>query len=85
MTPSEDIGLSPNLFRFSREVVHADQQGVCASMNEIIGTLPETIPNCRVISSAGCEAGPDRLHFSMEGYKKLCERYAEQMLLLLNE
>jgi len=82
----EDIGLSPNSVPLlAGEVVHADQQGVCASMNEIIGTLPETIPNCRVISSAGCEAGPDRLHFSMEGYKKLGERYAEQMLLLLNE
>ncbi len=82
----EDIGLSPNSVPLlAGEVVHADQQGVCASMNDIIGTLPETIPNCRVISSAGCEAGPDRLHFSMEGYKKLGERYAEQMLLLLNE
>lgn len=82
----KDIGLPPNSVPLlAGEVVHADQDGVCASMNEIIQTLPETIPNCRVILSAGCEAGPDRLHFSMEGYKKLGERYAEQMLSLLNK
>ena len=36
------------------EVVHADQGGVCASMNKIIGELPQTIPTAHVISSAGC-------------------------------
>ena len=35
------------------EVVNADQGGVCASMNEVIATLPQTIPNAHVISSAG--------------------------------
>ena len=52
-------------------------------MNEIIGTLPETIPTAGHLI-AGCEADASS-PFSMEGYKKLGERYAEQMLLLLNE
>lgn len=81
----KDIGLAPNSVPLlAGEVVHADQQGVCASMNEIIQTLPGVIPNSHVISSAGCEAGPDRLHFSTEGYRMLGERYADQMLAILN-
>jgi len=35
------------------EVVNADQGGICASMNKIIATLPQTIPQAHVISSAG--------------------------------
>lgn len=82
----EDIGLAPNSIPLLvGEVVHANQNGVCASMNEIIQTLPEVIPNSYVISSADCEAGRDRLHFSRRGYKMLGERYAEQMLSILNK
>lgn len=65
------------------EVVHADQDGVCASMNEIIGTLPQTIPNSYVISSAGASALRDRLHFTPEGYRLLGTRYGVQMLKLM--
>ncbi|MBO9563882.1 MAG: sialate O-acetylesterase [Niastella sp.] len=65
------------------EVVNADQGGVCASMNKIIATLPNTIPNSYVISSAGCTDGPDNLHFNAEGYRMLGERYADKMLSLL--
>ena len=36
------------------ETVHADLQGVCAGMNNIIAKLPATLPNSHVISSAGC-------------------------------
>ena len=36
------------------EVVNADQQGVCASMNQIIATLPKTIPTAYAIPSNGC-------------------------------
>jgi hypothetical protein len=67
------------------EVVNADQGGVCASMNTIIATLPQTIPNAHVISSAGCPDGPDNLHFSAEGYRMLGRRYAEKMLSLLGK
>ena len=81
----KDIGLAPNSVPLlAGEVVHADQKGVCASMNEIIQTLPATISTAHVISSAGCEAGPDRLHFSTEGYSMLGQRYADQMLAILN-
>jgi hypothetical protein len=65
------------------EVVNADQGGVCASMNKVIATLPTTIPNSYVISSAGCTDGPDNLHFNAEGYRMLGERYADKMLSLL--
>ena len=65
------------------EVVHADQGGVCAAMNEIIATLPQTIPNAHVISSAGCPDGADNLHFSAVGYRMLGKRYGIAMLDLL--
>ena len=65
------------------EVVHADQKGACASMNAIIAELPKSIPNAHVISSAGCKARPDRLHFTAAGYRELGKRYGEKMLSLL--
>lgn len=65
------------------EVVNADQNGVCAGMNTIIGELPKTIPTGHVISSKGCQSRPDRLHFTAEGYGVLGQRYAEEMLSLL--
>lgn len=65
------------------EVVHADQNGRCASMNKIIARIPSTIKNSYVISSAGCPDAADNLHFTAEGYKMLGERYAAQMLSLL--
>ncbi|RJE75429.1 sialate O-acetylesterase [Reichenbachiella sp. MSK19-1] len=66
------------------EMVSAEQGGKCASMNAIVGTLPELIPNAHIISSEDCEAVEDGLHFSAEGYRKLGRRYAYQMLLLLD-
>ncbi len=66
------------------EVVNADQGGVCARMNPIIDDLPKTIPNCYVISSAGCEARPqDHLHFTPAGYRELGTRYGNKMLMVL--
>lgn len=62
------------------ELVSKEEGGACASMNEIIATLPSEIPNAHIISSAHCDAIPDRLHFSAEGYRKLGQRYAEKML-----
>lgn len=64
------------------EVVHADQDGVCASMNEIIATLPEVIPTAHIVSSAGVPSLPDRLHFTPEGYRLLGERYAQTLLAI---
>lgn len=65
------------------EVVNADQQGACASMNAIIAELPKTIPNSHVISSKGCQGRPDRLHFTPAGYRELGKRYGQKMLALL--
>ncbi|MGE5521203.1 MAG: sialate O-acetylesterase [Candidatus Dadabacteria bacterium] len=67
----------------SGEVVNADQGGACASMNKIIATLPATIPNSYVISSAGCPQKGDRLHFTADGYRELGKRYAEKMMTIL--
>ena len=64
-------------------VVAKDQAGQCASMNEIIATLPQTIPTAHFIASDGCEAGRDHLHFTAEGYNMLGRRYAAQALSLL--
>lgn len=65
------------------EVVNADQGGVCAGMNRIIATLPQTIPNAYVIPSDGCTDASDNLHFNAEGYRVLGARYAHRMLSLL--
>ncbi len=65
------------------ELVNADVQGACASMNTIIATLPQVIPNSYVISSKGCTRAQDRLHFDANGYRILGKRYAVQMLSLL--
>jgi hypothetical protein len=65
------------------ELVNEDQGGACASMNKIIGTLPQVIPTAHVISSAGCTDSRDNLHFNAEGYRKLGKRYAVTMLSLM--
>jgi hypothetical protein len=51
-------------------------------MNAIIAELPKVVPNAHVISSQGCEARRDRLHFTPAGYRELGKRYAEKMLEL---
>jgi hypothetical protein len=79
-----DLNLMPNSIPLlAGEVVHADQGGICASMNSIIATLPQTLPNSFVISSSGCTDKEDNLHFTAEGYRKFGKRYAEQMLSIL--
>jgi hypothetical protein len=65
------------------EVVPADQQGAAASMNQIISSLPNTIPTAHVVSAAGCASLPDHLHFTPGGYRELGKRYAEKLLPLL--
>lgn len=64
-------------------LVPADQDGKCASMNEIIAALPQTIPTAHFVPSDHCEALEDDLHFSPAGYRELGARYAEAMLPLL--
>jgi hypothetical protein len=80
----KDLGLKAgSVPLLAGEVVHADQGGVCAGMNNIIAKLPQTIPNAYVISSSGCADAADNLHFTAEGYRELGRRYAAKMLSLL--
>lgn len=65
------------------QVVDAEQGGICASMNSIINSLPNTIPTAHIISSSGCTDQSDNLHFSSAGYRLLGKRYAQMMLSLL--
>lgn len=80
----KDLHLNPKKVPLlAGELVNTDQNGACASMNSIIATLPQTIPNCYVIPSTGCEGIADHLHFSAAGYRELGRRYGEQMLKIL--
>jgi len=79
-----ELNLHPeNVPLLAGELVNTDQGGACASMNAIIATLPQTIPNSYVIPSTGCIGAPDHLHFTAEGYRVLGQRYAEKMLSIL--
>lgn len=62
------------------EVVSAPDN-CCDSMNPIINTLPNVLPNAYVISSNDCTA-QDNAHFDAAGYRELGTRYATQMLAL---
>jgi hypothetical protein len=80
----KDLNLKPkNVPLLAGEMVSAAEGGACASMNAIIATLPQTIPNSYVISSDGCAGRPDHLHFTAEGYRMLGKRYAARMLSIL--
>lgn len=80
----KDLNLNPEeVPLLAGETVHEDQGGICAGMNKIIATLPDTIPNSYIISSKGCADAPDNLHFNAEGYRVLGKRYAFKMLSLM--
>lgn len=79
-----DLGLdADSVPLLAGELVNADQGGAVAPMNSIIALLPDFIPNSYVISSSGCSAGSDNLHFNSAGYRKFGARYAIQMLSLM--
>ncbi len=65
------------------EVVIANGEGLCVSMNKQIDQLPQTLHTSHVVSSVGCSNGPDKLHFDAAGYRELGTRYGEKMLELL--
>ena len=47
----KDLGLkAKDVPLLAGEVVNADQGGVCASMNNIIRTLPQVVPTAAVVS-----------------------------------
>jgi len=80
----KDLKLDPkSVPLLAGELVNADQGGACASMNQIIAKLPQTIPNSYVISSKGCPGIADHLHFTAEGYRMIGKRYGAKMLSLL--
>lgn len=80
----KDLNLSAgNVPLIAGEVVNAEQGGICASMNNIIDKLPETIPTAHVVSSKGCSVWKDHLHFDAAGYREFGKRYAATMLPLL--
>lgn len=80
----KDLNLNPtSVPLLAGEVVNADENGVCASMNKIIETLPDVVPNSYVISSSGCACRFDHLHFTAAGYRKLGTRYGIKILSLL--
>lgn len=77
----KDLNLDPKRVPIiAGETVGADQHGVCAHANPTINRLPEVIPNAYVVSSKGCEAGPDHVHFTSRGYNTLGTRYGLKML-----
>lgn len=79
-----DLALDPTKVPLlAGEVVHADQGGICASMNSIIAKLPQTLPNSYIISSSKCTDQADNLHFNSAGYRELGKRYANKMLSLM--
>ncbi|HPX99638.1 MAG TPA: sialate O-acetylesterase [Bacteroidaceae bacterium] len=76
-----DLGMEPaSIPLLAGEVVAADQGGVCAAHNQILATLPQTLPQALVVPAYGCEAGRDRLHFNCKGQRELGRRYAARML-----
>lgn len=76
-----DLGLSADdVPLVAGEVVNADQKGVCAGMNPIIATLPSLVPTAHIVSSAGCAAAGDHLHYSADGYRMIGRRFAATVL-----
>ena len=81
-----DLGLgSENIPLLAGELLSAEYKGRCAGFNQFIAQLPDVVPNAYVIPSDGCPGKPDGLHFTVEGYRILGERYGEKMLSLLEE
>ncbi len=76
-----DLGLDKDkMVLVAGEMLSEEEGGKCSSMNAIVNTLPDVIPNSRVVSSKGCKGAPDGLHFTAEGYRELGRRYAEAVL-----
>lgn len=76
-----DLGLSADTVPLL--VGEVLQGGQCASANNQIRALPNKISTAHVVSSEGCTASSDNLHFDNAGYQLLGKRYAQTMLSLL--
>lgn len=79
-----DLNLyADNVPLLAGEMVQKEQGGICHGHNNVIALLPKSIPTAHVISSVGCPAASDGLHFTAEGYRIIGRRYAIQMLNLM--
>ena len=58
--------------------------GSCAGFSSRVRGLSKYIANFGVASSKGYGSKGDGLHFTVEGYRGMGERYAQQMLKLIN-
>ena len=79
----EELGVTDEWPILVGEAVGIDQNGVCAHANPTLDRVHDFLPNAYTISSYGCEAAEDDLHFSAAGYRKLGRRYAVKMLQLM--
>ena len=64
------------------EVVSKEMKGICAGANATIDRIHDSIPTAYAISSYGCPAGPDNLHFAHKGVEILGRRYGIKWLQL---
>ena len=74
---SEDVPL------LAGELVNADQNGACASMNAIIADLPKTIPNSPCDFFGRLQRPPGSFAFHSGRLPNFGTRYGEKMLALL--
>ena len=58
--------------------------GSCKGFNSRVHNLSQYIANFGVASSKGYGSKGDGLHFTVEGYRGMGERYAQEMLKLIN-
>ena len=58
--------------------------GSCAGFNSRVHNLSKYIVNFSYASSAGYGSKGDGLHFTVEGYRGMGQRYAQEMLKLIN-
>lgn len=58
--------------------------GSCAGFNSRVHKLKDYIANFSYASSKGYGSKGDGLHFTVEGYRGMGERYAQEMLKLIN-
>ncbi len=58
--------------------------GACSGFSSRVRGLSNYIANFGVASSQGLPGRDDRLHFTLEGYRGMGERYAQAMLKLVN-
>ena len=54
--------------------------GACDGMSDRVNKLPQYIDNAYVVKSDNLPGASDRLHFTVEGYRGMGERYAQVML-----